>query len=173
MQTLYPVPDPSFARLEGLQRAGKEAMKAADLLEHMARGHAQRWSPLSACPRATAHHQLPTKSVSQRGLEKITATMTRELQMCVQVQFCSMLKVRNISGRKLQFRLGTDPTWKTSEHPVASATMATLSSRLSTQKLGWISLLRDRDKLPQHFTRRKLSKELLTQSHKGRVEAGV
>jgi len=83
-----------------------------------------------------------------------------------------MLKAGKISGGKLQFRLGTDPTGKTSEHPVTNATVAMFSSQLSTQNLGWISLLRSRAKMPQHFTRRKLSKELLAQSHK-RVEAGV
>lgn len=105
--------------------------------------------------------QLQRKSVSQRGLEKITAMTTRMLQMCLQVQFCSMLEVRNITRGKLQFRLGTDSPWKTSEHAVANATVAMLSSQLSIWKLGWIFLLRSRDKMPQHCTRRKLSKELL------------
>lgn len=96
--------------------------------------------------------------------------MTTEL---IQVQFYSMLKVGNISEGKLQLRLGTDPTRKNSEHPAANATMAMLPSQLSTQELIWISLLRSRDKTPQHFTRRKLSKELVAESCKGRVEAGV
>lgn len=68
-------------------------------------GHAQRWATECTCP---AHQHLQRKPVSQRGLEKITATMTRKLQMCLQLQCCSMLKVRNTSGGKLQFRLGTD-----------------------------------------------------------------
>lgn len=45
---------------------------------------------------------------------KTTATMTTELQVCLQVQFYSMPKVRNISEGKLQLRLGTDPTWENS-----------------------------------------------------------
>lgn len=174
MQTLYPVPDPSFTCLEDLRRAGEEVVRAADIPEHTAQGRAQRWVAPCAHPGTMAHRQLQKKSVSQRGLEKITAMMTRKPQMCLQVKFCSMLKeVRNISGGKLQFRLGTDSTWKTSEHPVVNAIVAMLSSQLSTQKLGWLSLLRSRDKMPQHFTARKLSKELLAQSRKGRVEAGV
>lgn len=99
--------------------------------------------------------------------------MTTELQMCLQVQFYSMLKVRNISEEKLQLRLGADPTCKKSEHPVANATMPMLSSQLGTQELRWISLLRSREKTPQHFTRRKLSTELMTQSCKGGVGVGV
>lgn len=104
MHTLYPVPDSSFACFEGLQRPGEEAMKAATFLEHTG-GPA-----LCIYPEAVAYCQLHEKLIFQRGLEKITATMTREVQMCLQVQFCSMLKAGNISGGKLQFRLGTDPT---------------------------------------------------------------
>lgn len=98
------VQNASFTCPEGLQRAGEKAMKTADLPEHTG-GHAQRWATERTC---SAHQHLQKKSVSQRGLEKIKATMTRKLQMCLQLQFCSMLKVR----RKTAVQAGNRPCLK-------------------------------------------------------------
>lgn len=41
-------------------------------------------------------------------LPKRTNNDVQRAAVCLQVQFCSMLKVRNISGGKVQLRLGTD-----------------------------------------------------------------